>query len=122
MLARLVPIDADLARPIALQQAVLLLGRHPESDVRFDSMQVSRRHCCIAVVDDRVLIRDLGSRHGVHVNGARVEEVQIRPGDEVAIAHLIYRFEVGAAAAPAPLRLKDGPPDEPDFDLIPLDD
>ena len=121
MMARLIPLDADLARPIALQQAVLLLGRHPESDVRFDAMQVSRRHCCIAVVEDRVLIRDLGSRHGVHVNGSRVEEVQIRPGDEVAIAHLIYRFEVGAATA-APLRLKDDPPDEPDFDLVALDD
>ena len=117
MTARLVPIDADLTRPIPLQQAVLLLGRHPESDVRFDSMQVSRRHCCIATVENRVLIRDLGSRHGVRVNGSRVEEVQIRPGDEVAIAHLIYRFEL-AAPPPAPLRLKD---ESSDFAPIPLD-
>ncbi len=79
--------------PIPIQQPVLLVGRHPEVDIRLGSAMISRRHCCLAVVYDRVLIRDLGSRHGVFVNGVRVDEAEVRPGDEVAIAHLLYRFE-----------------------------
>lgn len=128
MAAQLVPLDANLAVPIAVQQPILLVGRHPEADVRLAAAPVSRRHCCLAVVYDRVLIRDLGSRHGVFVNGARVEEARLNPGDEVAIAHLIYRFEVTRPASPptpprpAPVT---GPAPELDFvddDLIPLDD
>ena len=100
MTAQLVPLDAGLASSISIQQPVLLVGRHPEADVRVTSPVISRRHCCLAVVYDRVLIRDLGSRHGVFVNGARVDEAQLSPGDEVAIGHLIYRFEITKPVAP----------------------
>ncbi len=123
MSGRLVPLQAGSAAPIVIHRPILLVGRHPESDVRIDAPQISRRHCCLAVAYDRVLIRDLGSRHGVHVNGVRVEEAQLRPGDEVAIAHLIYRFEV---AGPSLNSKPSSPPvravEIPDEDLIPLDD
>ncbi len=123
MSGQLVPLQAGSAPLIVIHRSILLVGRHPESDVRIDAPQISRRHCCLAVAYDRVLIRDLGSRHGVYVNGVRVEEAQLRSGDEVAIAHLIYRFEV---AGPA---LASKPPSPPvreaekiDEDLVPLDD
>lgn len=132
MTAQLVPLDANLAVPIPVQQPVLLVGRHPEADVRIAAPAISRRHCCLAVVYDRYMIRDLGSRHGIFVNGARVDEAQLNPGDEVALAHLIYRFEVRRPVAPVP-RPAPAPPPEPsptpapalefsDDELIPLDD
>ena len=93
MPARLVPLNAGAAPIVPLQRPVLLIGRHPECDVRLDSPQVSRRHCCVALAYDRVVIRDLGSRHGVRLNGQAVEEAQIRPGDEIAIGPWIYRYE-----------------------------
>ncbi len=123
MPAQLVPLTAGSGPLIPIQQPVLLVGRHPEADVRVDSATVSRRHCCLAVVYDRVLIRDLGSRHGVFVNGVRVDEAQIHPGDEVAIAHLIYRFEtITPPAGPKPLEFVAPSLDMIDEDLIPLDD
>ena len=93
MSARLVPLDDASGSPIPIDQPVILVGRHPESDHRIDSGLISRRHCCLAVVDDRVLIRDLGSRHGIHHNGVRVDEAEVHPGDEVAIAHRLFRLE-----------------------------
>ena len=103
MVARLIPIVAGAAEAIPLRRPILLVGRHPECDARIDLPQVSRRHCCLAIAYGRTSIRDLGSRHGVRVNGRAVEESQLFPGDEIAIGHLIYRFEE-PAEGPAPTR------------------
>ena len=134
MSTQLIPLDPNLAVPIAVQQPVLLVGRHPEADVRLPATMISRRHCCLAVVYDQVMIRDLGSRHGIFVNGIRVDEARLNPGDEVAIAHLIYRFEVTRPVAqPTSPKPKAQPEPEPavfpaldlefsDDELVPLDD
>jgi len=88
---------------IPIQRPVLLLGRHPECDVRIDLPKISRRHCCVALAYDRVVIRDLGSRNGLRVNGRVTEETRLRHGDEVAIGPLLYRLEdPDAAPVPAP--------------------
>ena len=145
---RLVPLVQGTAPPIALHRPVLLIGRHLECDVRIDSPKVSRRHCCVAMAYDRVLIRDLGSRHGVHVNGRLVEEARLYSGDELAIGPVFFRLEaeeedpdaLGARAArpvSAPRASRPGAatskvkttaprprssqPDS-DIDLVPLDD
>src|SRR5437763_12470919 len=102
MSARLVPLTAGGAPIIAVQRPVLLIGRHPECDVRIDLPRVSRRHCCLAQVYDRLVIRDLGSRNGLRVNGRLVDEAELHPGDEVAIGPLIFRLEADVPAAPKP--------------------
>jgi pSer/pThr/pTyr-binding forkhead associated (FHA) protein len=117
MAPRLVPLQAGTASPIPLHRPVLLVGRHPECDVRIDLPQVSRRHCCLALAYDRATIRDLGSRHGVRVNGRVVEEARLLPGDEVAIGHLIYRFEEAEVAPPAPPKPKPRPAPREDISL-----
>lgn len=93
MSARLVPLIPGSAPVVPLQRPVLLVGRHPECDVRLDLPSISRRHCCLAVAYDRLTVRDLGSRHGVMVNGLRLDEARLHPGDEIAIGPLLFRFE-----------------------------
>ena len=93
MSARLVPLTPGAAPTIPLQRPVLLIGRHPECDVRIDLPKISRRHCCVALAYDRMMIRDLGSRNGLRVNGLLVEEAQLQGGDEVAIGPIIFRVE-----------------------------
>ncbi len=84
-------LDGD---PIKLDKAILLVGRHPSCDIILvSSRKVSRIHCCIAQAGNRLLIRDLGSTNGVTVNGANVEESEIRLGDDVVIGDL--KFFVG---------------------------
>src|SRR3982751_4908823 len=67
---------------ILLDKPILLLGRHGECDVQLNSRKVSRRHCCIAQVNDYLVVRDLGSTNGVRINGVRVVEGKLVPGDE----------------------------------------
>jgi predicted component of type VI protein secretion system len=142
---RIVPLVKGSAPLIALYRPVLLIGRHPECDVRIDSPKVSRRHCCVATAYDRILIRDLGSRNGVRVNGKLQEEATLHSGDELAIGPILFRMEeeaeqpatpIRSAAAPArssgpppvvnPSPYRGAPPPsappESDVDLVPLDD
>ena len=93
MPARLVPLTPGTP-PIPLRSPITLIGRLPGCDVTLGLAAVSRRHCCLALADGRLLIRDLGSRHGVRVNGLPVDEARLNAGDEIAIGPLIYRLDV----------------------------
>jgi pSer/pThr/pTyr-binding forkhead associated (FHA) protein len=91
MPARLVSLDG---RPhMTLTSTLAVVGRHRDCDLHLDSTRVSRRHCCLALDGDRVIVRDLGSTNGTWLNGQRVGEGLLRPGDELSVAHLRFRLE-----------------------------
>lgn len=90
MPVRLVPTSEG--KPIKLDKPVLLIGRNPDCDVILtNSRKVSRQHCLLACVDNRIIIRDLESTNGIWVNGQRVDrEAFLKVGDDVGIADLHY--------------------------------
>src|SRR5690349_11620938 len=92
MPARLVSLNGTADIP--LSGLLTVAGRHPGCDARLDSSRVSRRHCCLALGTGEVLVRDLGSTNGTWLNGQRIEEGVIRPGDVLGIAHLRFRLDV----------------------------
>src|SRR5947209_11153840 len=87
---------------IVLDKPILLLGRHPECDIQIDSRKISRRHCCIALVHDYLVVRDLGSTNGVRINGARVLEGKLTDGDEVTIGTHRYQVDWNGTGARPP--------------------
>jgi pSer/pThr/pTyr-binding forkhead associated (FHA) protein len=88
---RLVCLDGHA--DIALDRAVVVVGRHRWCHARLASPRVSRRHCRLAVDRDGVLVRDLGSTNGTLINGRRIDRGVLRPGDELTVAHCRYRLE-----------------------------
>jgi len=90
MPVRLIPTSEG--KPIKLDKPVLLIGRNPDCDVILtNSRKVSRQHCLLACVDNRIIIRDLESTNGIWVNGQRVDrEAFLKVGDDVGIADLHY--------------------------------
>ncbi len=82
---------------IVLDKPIMLFGRHPECDVLLNSKKISRKHCCIAIVGDGLMIRDLGSTNGVKVNGEKVNEGKFGFGDEVTIG--VFSYKVSAKPA-----------------------
>jgi pSer/pThr/pTyr-binding forkhead associated (FHA) protein len=76
---------------ILLDKPILLFGRHQECDVQLNSKKISRRHCCIAQVGESLVIRDLGSTNGVKINGERVVQGVLVPGDELIIGNFRYQ-------------------------------
>jgi pSer/pThr/pTyr-binding forkhead associated (FHA) protein len=77
---------------ILLDKPIVLFGRNPECDIQIDSRKVSRRHCCLAQVNDYLVVRDLGSTNGIRINGVRVTEGKLRSGDEITIGN--HRYQV----------------------------
>lgn len=63
------------------------IGRDADNDLVIDVVGVSKHHAQIEHDGHRLLIRDLQSRNGVHINGARVEVAWLSPGDKLALAH-----------------------------------
>src|SRR5271156_6176408 len=90
---------------ILLDKPILLLGRHPECDVQIESRKISRRHCCIAQVNDYLFVRDLGSTNGIRINGTRVVEGRLDEQDVLTIGTLRYRLTWDAALAAAAPRV-----------------
>jgi pSer/pThr/pTyr-binding forkhead associated (FHA) protein len=90
MPAQLVALDEGFR--ILLDKPILLVGRDSECDIQLDSRKVSRRHCCIAQVNDYLVVRDLNSTNGIRINGVRVIEGNLRAGDELTIGN--HRYQV----------------------------
>src|SRR5713101_5088791 len=76
---------------ILLDKPIVLIGRHQECDIQIPSRKISRRHCCIAQVDDHLVVRDLCSTNGIRINGVRVNEGHIKSGDELTIGNFRYQ-------------------------------
>src|SRR5437763_17147338 len=84
---------------ILLDKPSLLLGRHPECDIQIEARKISRRHCCIAQVEDYLVVRDLGSTNGIRINGIRVLEGRLRTSDELTIGNARYKVRWDTAEA-----------------------
>ena len=93
---------------LILDKPILLVGRHQECDVQIPSRKISRKHCCIAQVEDHLVVRDLYSTNGVKINGTKVPEGTLRHGDELTIGNLLYRVDWQADSEPATRRANDG--------------
>jgi len=70
--------EKDEPQFVQLNDGVTFIGRSAVNDVRINDNYVSREHLLLRKLEDRVLVRDLGSRNGTFLNGR-----PIRPGAEV---------------------------------------
>jgi len=72
--------------PVQLRpQASCVIGRSRSCNLRLPSSDASRRHAEILAGRDGFVLRDLRSTNGTFVNGERVEERTLRPGDRIQI-------------------------------------
>jgi hypothetical protein len=93
----------------------LLVGRRESCDIVLRFSNVSANHCQLTVVGGYWYVRDLQSRNGVKVNGVRVTEKRLDPGDILSVAKHKYEMryipvELGAIGPP--------PTEAPDTDIF----
>jgi len=79
-------------RTFDLQQPTVRLGRAFDNDLILEDPRVSRHHIQLQHRYGRYVLQDLGSSSGTLVNGFRVQESVLRPGDVISVAgiSLIY--------------------------------
>jgi pSer/pThr/pTyr-binding forkhead associated (FHA) protein len=87
------------SRPLELVMVgTLIVGRDPACDIsEGNDPLMSRRHAAFNAGPREVIVRDLGSRNGILVNGEKTPESVLHNGDVVQIGHLQVRYvdEVG---------------------------
>jgi hypothetical protein len=91
--------------PIPLLKKQLLVGRRESCDIVLRFANVSAHHCQFFVNGGYWFVRDMKSRNGVKVNGIKVQEKRIDPGDEVCVAKHKYQLmyspsDLGAVGPP----------------------
>ncbi len=74
---------------------VIVVGRAQESEVFLDDVTVSRRHAELRHGAQGWSVQDVGSLNGTYVNRVRVDDQQLRGGDEVQIGKFRFIFLVG---------------------------
>jgi serine/threonine protein kinase len=100
----------DVGRSFALEDdTALLVGRGQDANAQLTDPHCSRQHFQLQVAEGKVLLKDLGSSSGTHVNGSPASETRVGPGDVIQIGQTQLRVEgpgmgettVAAEAAPA---------------------
>jgi DNA-binding winged helix-turn-helix (wHTH) protein len=82
-------------RTLPLADGENVIGRDPGCDVWLDAPGVSRRHAAIAInlVENRVLLRDLGSTNGTFLGRVRITEpAALSDGDAIKMGTVVLKF------------------------------
>lgn len=94
------------------------IGRLPGCEITLQDNRVSRKHAQILVEDGTYFLEDCGSRHGVFVNGDKVNRHELMHGDRIEFGiEDSYQLVVGEKQKPSSLiqkfaempDVKDGP-------------
>jgi pSer/pThr/pTyr-binding forkhead associated (FHA) protein len=92
---RLVAVEGPYAgQGFSLRIGETSIGREPGRDIALvGDPTTSRRHAVLIQQNGGLLLRDEGSANGTFVNGARVTEETLRPGDVIQIGNNRFRLE-----------------------------
>ncbi len=90
MYGELIPLGGG--DPIPLLKTTLLVGRRETADIVLRFPNVSGHHCELTLEGGFWVVRDLRSSNGTKVNGIRVTEHKLRPGDKLSIAKREYEI------------------------------
>jgi len=91
---RLVPVESPDGESAYFLSGTMVVGRNPESDLRFPVGTVSRRHAELSEGPDGWTVRDLHSENGTWVNGERTWEKVLVDGDQVQFGTVALVFRI----------------------------
>ena len=91
-----IPEDAfvivDGIKVIPLSQPLIRIGRRLENNLVLDDPRVSRTHAELRAINGRYVLFDLHSTGGTFVNGLKITQSVVYPGDVISLAgvNLVY--------------------------------
>jgi len=81
------PMRFDLGGPL------ISIGRGGENDLILDDAQVSRHHAQLTLHQGAYSLTDMGSTNGSYVNGQRISEIALGPGDIIEVGGTRIEFQ-----------------------------
>jgi len=97
-----------------LETPVINIGRHSDNDLVLDDTHVSRHHAQIRAINKRYVVFDVGSTAGILLNGKKITQATLRPGDvlKIGMVNLIYIQDATAEHPTSAILIE---PDDPPF-------
>lgn len=65
-------------KEIPLAGVSMIIGRKNDCGLRIPSPLVSRQHCELTRVGEKLLVKDLGSSNGTFVNGSKIKKKELK--------------------------------------------
>jgi hypothetical protein len=103
-------------RKVELPVGEFVVGRGADCNLVLDGQNASRRHALFLRDDEGLLVRDLGSRNGVLVNGVRASAARLRVGDRVRVGS--ETFAIAASDGPGPVAVPTAEVGSPRLTLL----
>ena len=84
--------SADRGKKVNLDRKLIKIGKRETNDLILADKAVSREHCEIEYAADSYLLRDMGSTNGTYLNGSKIREVYLSPGDIIKVGNTSIEF------------------------------
>jgi len=100
-MAKLVVLSEGFSgRTYELKAEKNTIGRLEDNSFHIPEGSVSSHHCEVFLRDKEVVVKDLNSTNGTFINGEKVSESVLKPGQILRLGQVELKLE-GAAPAPA---------------------
>ena len=101
-MAKLVVLSAGMTgRTQELKGEKTSIGRVEDNTFQIAEPSVSSHHCEVLLRGNDVVIKDLNSTNGSYINGEKITERVIKPGQILRLGQVELRLETDAPAAPS---------------------
>ena len=86
-------------RSFSVTREITVIGRREDCDLMIPLGEVSRKHCRLVRDGDLLKIEDLGSANGTFLNGQRVQESLLAPGDTIQVGPVVFVLQIDGVPA-----------------------
>ena len=99
-MAKLVVLSAGMTgRTHELKVDKTTIGRVEDNTFEIAESSVSSHHCEVLLRGNEVLVRDLNSTNGTFINGQKISESVLKPGQVLRLGQVELRLETDTPAA-----------------------
>src|SRR5437016_12083385 len=101
-MAKLVLLSAGMTgRTHELKVDKTTIGRVEDNTFQIDEPSVSSHHCEVLLRGPDIVVKDLNSNNGTFINGEKVSESVLKPGQVLRLGQIEMRLETDTAPAAA---------------------
>ncbi len=78
---------------LTLPEGEAVIGRDETCQIRLATNEISRQHCRLMCVGDKVVVHDLGSRNGTLINDVAIQgQAELQPGDTLRVGPVAFQL------------------------------
>lgn len=84
----------DAGKILKLTSQTMSLGRDKRTDICFNDIAISRKHCLFRNAPSNTTLIDLQSSNGTLVNGKKISKKRLNQGDKITVGKTILKFDL----------------------------